>query len=106
MQILLNPIGFVSSPYKTPKQALEVCEKGLMTKTLSRVTIKDEFVKGLKGLEKFSRIFIIYYLHQTQRVGIETSPGPETIKDLPRVDVFASRSQYRPKPSCIKAGKA
>jgi tRNA-Thr(GGU) m(6)t(6)A37 methyltransferase TsaA len=96
MKILLDPIGFVSSPYKTPKQAWEACEKGLETKTLSKITIKDEFIKGLKGLENFSHIFVIYYLHQAERIEMETHPGPETIKDLPIVGVFASRSQYRP----------
>jgi len=32
-------------------------------------------------------------------------PGPPSIKDLPKVGVFASRSQYRPNPIALKLVK-
>jgi len=96
MKISFSPIGYVSSAYKTPQQAWEACEKGLDTKTQSKITIYKKYQNGLKGLSEFSHAFVLYYLHKAKRTEMETYPGPITIKDLPKVGVFASRSQYRP----------
>ncbi|MEM5799606.1 MAG: tRNA (N6-threonylcarbamoyladenosine(37)-N6)-methyltransferase TrmO [Candidatus Aenigmatarchaeota archaeon] len=105
MKIFFTPIGYVSSSYKTPQQAWEACEKGLAIKTISKILINKKYESGLKGIEKFSHIFVIYYLHKAKKIEIETYPGPITIKELPKIGVFASRSQYRPNKIALRLVK-
>ena len=64
--------------------------------TKSSIIINAEFTEGLKGLDKFSHIWVIYHLHNADRIELTTYPGPPSIKNLPKVGVFSSRSQYRP----------
>lgn len=92
----LKPIGYVSSGFHKPKDLAFACEKGLLTKTKSKLIINEEFTAGLEGLEKFSHVWVIYLLHQANKVELKTYPGPPHLKNLSMVGVFASRSQYRP----------
>ena len=96
MDICFEPIGEVESEYENPKDLVFACEKGLRTKTNSKIIINKNFEKGLAGLEEFSHVFVMYFLHQADKIELVTHPGPPTETDLPRVGVFASRSQYRP----------
>ena len=105
MEIVFKPIGFVVSKFKNPKDITLVCEKGIKAKIISKIIIYKEFEKGLKGLEKFSYIFIIYFLNKINTTELLTHPGPLSIKDLPKVGVFASRSQHRPNPVALKLVK-
>ena len=61
-EIVFKPIGFVASKFKNPKDIVFVCEKGIKAKIKSKIIIYKEFEKGLKGLEKFSHIWVIYFL--------------------------------------------
>lgn len=94
--ITLKPIGAVKSDFKNPKDLHFACEKGRLAETQSRIVIGKEFCRGLKGLEKFSNLWVLYHLHKAGRTEMVTHPGPPDIKNLPRVGIFASRSQYRP----------
>jgi len=96
MEIILNSIGKVECDYKEPKELMFACEKGIKTKTDSKIVIKEEYEKGLRGLEEFSHLFVIYHLDQAKRIELITHPGPPSEKNLPKVGIFASRSQYRP----------
>lgn len=105
MEIIFKPIGFVQSKFKNPEDIVFVCEKGTKAKTTSKIIIYKEFEKGLTGLEKFSHIFVIYFLNKINTTELITYPGPPSIKDLPKVGVFASRSQHRPNPIALKLVK-
>ena len=94
--IKLRPIGIVESPFRNPKDLHFACEEGRFTDTESSIVINQEFAKGLKGLDDFSHIWVIYHLHKADQTELSTHPGPPNINDLPIVGVFASRSQYRP----------
>jgi len=67
---------------------------------LSRVKIFPEFCTGLQGLNNFSHIIILYWIHlrdkederRVLRVVPKRHPG------APQVGVFASRSPSRPNP--------
>jgi len=100
--INFKPIGFIISRFKNPKELISLCEKGLKAKTISKIMIKKRYEKGLIGLNKFSHIFIIYFLDKINKAELFTYPGPLTIKKLPKVGVFASRSQYRPNPIALR----
>lgn len=95
-KITLSPIGFTSSEFKNPRDLVFACKKGLETKTISKIIINKEFKEGLNGLDNFSHLFIIYLLNKAKKIELKTHPGPPNQKELPRVGVFASRSQYRP----------
>jgi len=67
---------------------------------LSSIRIFDEFAEGLKGLDTFSHLIILYWFHLR-----EGEEGRSVLKVVPRrhpgapeVGVFASRSPSRPNP--------
>jgi len=94
--ILIDPIGYVESEYEDPNDLAFACEDGLKTKTFSKIVLKKDYITGLKGLEEFSHLFVIYLLDRAKHIEITAYPDPPGIPDLPEVGVFASRSQYRP----------
>lgn len=104
-KIIFKPIGIVVSKFKKPKEVISACEEGLKNKIISKIIIKKKFIKGLKGIESFSHIFVIYLLNKIRKTELITYPGPLSIKNLPRVGVFASRSQYRPNPIALRLVK-
>lgn len=104
-EITFEPIGFITSKFKNPKDIVFVCEKGTKAKITSKIVIYKQFEKGLRGLEKFSHIWVIYFLDKIDTTELITHPGPPSIKDLPKVGVFASRSQYRPSSIALKLVK-
>jgi len=56
-------------------------------------------------LDCFSHIFVIFHLDKVKKTELITHPGPPTIKSLPKVGIFASRSQYRPNPIALRLVK-
>jgi len=97
-----KPIGRIKSDFKKPEETIICCEKGLKADSLSKIIVFDEFKEGLKGIDKCSHIFVLYFLHKIKKQELVTYPGPLSIKDLPSVGVFASRSQYRPNPIALR----
>lgn len=95
-KICFEPIGQVVTKFKNPKDLIFACEKGLQAKNNAKIILDEKYRQGLDGLEKFSHIFVIYFLNQAKKLELITHPGPPSEKDLPKVGVFASRSQYRP----------
>ncbi|MBL7160412.1 MAG: tRNA (N6-threonylcarbamoyladenosine(37)-N6)-methyltransferase TrmO [Candidatus Aenigmarchaeota archaeon] len=103
--ICFEPIGFVSSHFTRPKDLVIACEKGMKTKTSSKIIIEERFASGLEGLEEFSHVFVLYYLDMAERIELKTHPGPPSVKGLPKVGVFASRSQYRPNKIALRLAR-
>jgi tRNA (adenine37-N6)-methyltransferase len=97
----LRAIGRVVSEFKEPEELHFACEKGLNAETESRILVKKEFREGLRGLEEFSHVFVLYWLDKANRVELTTHPGPPSV-ELPRVGLFSSRSQYRPNPIALR----
>lgn len=104
-RICLEPIATVFSPYKNPKDLVFACEQGLNTRTISKILVKEEYAEGLTAIENFSHLFVIFHLDRVDRTELITHPGPATVKGLPRVGIFASRSQYRPNPIALRLVK-
>jgi len=96
MKIGISAIGKVSSQFKSPKELHFACERGRLAETESEIVLDERLSKGLAGIEDFSHIWVIYFLHDANRIEMKTHPGPPEIEGLPKVGVFASRSQYRP----------
>ncbi|HDR53367.1 MAG TPA: tRNA (N6-threonylcarbamoyladenosine(37)-N6)-methyltransferase TrmO [archaeon] len=95
-KVELTSIGRVRSSTTRPADLHTACQQGLTFSGRATIVLKAGLAGGLKGLEDFSHIWVIYSLHRADRTELVTHPGPASIRNLPQVGVFASRSQYRP----------
>ena len=89
-QIIMYPIGIIHSPYKEDKDI--PIQGTFKDKVEAWLELKDEYVNGLKDLNKFSHAIIIYYFHRSHREEIEGRPFLEQNKH----GIFAIRSPHRP----------
>ena len=89
-KIIYQPIGLVHSPFKEPKgtpiQASGA--KGIQGK----IEVFQEFTEGLKDLEGFSHIILIYHLHLIKESRLEVKP----FLDKNTHGIFATRAPGRP----------
>jgi tRNA-Thr(GGU) m(6)t(6)A37 methyltransferase TsaA len=87
----LNPVGLV----KTHAVGDEVRDKS----RLSEIYVNTNFHPALEGIEGFSHVFVLFWLHETTGEERETlKVHPRGRVDMPLVGVFAARSRYRPNP--------
>jgi tRNA (adenine37-N6)-methyltransferase len=90
--IAYRPIGVIRSghtkPEETPIQPVysEGCE--------GRAEVLPEFAAGLRDLEGFSHIYLIYHMHESDRAELVVKPF---LQDVER-GVFATRAPCRPNP--------
>ncbi len=92
MRICFEPIGYVEKglPPKTSGEKKRETRYTLECK----IRIYDEFLDGLNGLEEYSHIYVIYYMHQETRNKLLVKPWGE--EDLPEVGIFSTRFPPRP----------
>jgi len=65
----------------------------------SKVVIAAQLVEALDGIDGFSHVLIIFYLHKVDKDRRSLlKVHPENKEDLPLVGVFATRSPVRPNP--------
>jgi len=92
MSIAYAPIGVIHSahtePEKTPIQPVysEGCE--------GRAEVFPEFAAGLRDVEGFSHIYLVYHMHKTGPARLTVKPF---LQDVER-GVFATRAPCRPNP--------
>ena len=91
MNISMQPIGFIYSPFteksETPIQAVR-------SQALGRVEVNLEFSEGLKDIEGFSHIILLYVFHESNGYELRIKPY---LDDQLR-GLFATRYPYRPNP--------
>jgi len=87
----LKPIGIIHSSYKNTGAAPY---PGYKSEEISRIEIFKEFEEGLKDIEGFSHIIVIFWFHKSQgyHLLIKT-PWDDVLHGL-----FATRSPHRPCP--------
>lgn len=86
----MHPIGIIHSPYNESK---DIPIQGRFKDDVEAwVELDGDYVKGLKDLDKFSHAILLYYLHKSNREGIEGKPFLED--DVH--GIFAIRSPHRP----------
>jgi tRNA-Thr(GGU) m(6)t(6)A37 methyltransferase TsaA len=93
-QIKLSPIGHVRSPERLPR-------KGGFEEVVAEIVLNEDLVDGLKGLDDFSHIEVIYYMHLPPADGDARRAkmlvgNPMGLTELPEVGVFSLRSPHRP----------
>jgi len=89
MEFILHPIGIIRSPFiekrDTPIQPPRSSARG-------SVEVYPEFVDGLRDLEDFSHIILIYYFHQSSGYTLSVKP----FLDTQERGLFATRYPARP----------
>ena len=90
--VSLKPIGFVSSPY-TDKAAIP---KGLGAQHKAKGVLRmlPEFEPGLKDIEGFSHLIVIWLFDRSEKFELLGTPPSD---NRPH-GVFATRSPFRPNP--------
>ena len=92
MEINLKPIGFVKNTVTEPKR--DDCQS-----VISEIIINEDFKEALSGIDGFSHIVVIYWMHKTPKSERSvTKVHPKRNQNLPLVGVFATRSPARPNP--------
>lgn len=90
MQIIMNPIGVIHSPYKKAK---DMPIQGIFKPNFRAwIELYDEYSDGLMDLEGFSHAILLYYFHKTIKEQVQDSPFLENN----RHGIFAIRSPHRP----------
>ena len=88
----LKPIGMIHTPFSTP-EGMPVQPAGAEG-AKGRVEVFEEFREGLKDLDGFSHIFLIYFFHKSSGFKLSVIPFMDTV---PR-GLFATRAPKRPNP--------
>jgi len=92
MDIIYHPIGIIHSPFKD-LEGMPIQPTG-ETSAPGTIEIYPEYAQGLKDLEGFSFIILLYHFHQVSRSSLMVTPflGSEGR------GVFATRAPTRPNP--------
>jgi tRNA-Thr(GGU) m(6)t(6)A37 methyltransferase TsaA len=92
MDVIYHPIGIIHSPFKD-LEGMPIQPTG-ETSAPGTIEIYPEYAQGLKDLEGFSFIILLYHLHQVSRSSLIVTPflGSETR------GIFATRAPTRPNP--------
>jgi len=92
MDVTFHPIGVIHSPFK------ELAEMPIQPRGESSapgtIEIYPQFSAGLKDLEGFSHIILLFYLHKVSNMQLTVIPF---LDSEPR-GVFATRAPVRPNP--------
>jgi len=89
-EIKLKPIGIIHTPYKKP-EGMPIqgkFEKGVT----GQIEIFSEYQQGLKDIEGFSHLILIYYFDRAKEVKLIGKPFLEDQEH----GIFAIRSPHRP----------
>jgi tRNA-Thr(GGU) m(6)t(6)A37 methyltransferase TsaA len=92
--MVVKPIGIVRNKIKKTLKP-EFDWRGI----ISQIVVDTSLSEALDGLEGYSHIIVLYWLHRATDTGkMVLKVHPKGNKELPLVGLFASRSPYRPNP--------
>mgnify|MGYP001056637982 CR=1 FL=1 len=87
----LKPIGIIHSPYMDRGEAPR---QGCGREEICQVEVFKEFEEGLKDIERFSHIILIYWFHKSRGYSLTVTPSWDTKPH----GLFTTRSPDRPCP--------
>ncbi|MEK9173407.1 MAG: tRNA (N6-threonylcarbamoyladenosine(37)-N6)-methyltransferase TrmO [Patescibacteria group bacterium] len=96
MEITLKTIGFARNQ--------ETDHFGGWGKVVTDLVIKDEYRDALTGLEDYSHVFVIYWMHNVKTCDIRHVPQGK-VGAVPEVGIFACRCPQRPNPIGLSLAK-
>ena len=91
--ITLQPIGVVHSDFKEPTSA-----RLDLKKIRASIEINPDLTKALEGLEGFSHIIVLYWLHRAVFDKNNLKTYPMGNQNVPLQGLFAVRTPKRPNP--------
>jgi tRNA-Thr(GGU) m(6)t(6)A37 methyltransferase TsaA len=91
MTVCLEPIGTLKNDFSV------AIPQGWESRR-AQVVVDERWLPALDGVEEFSHLIILFWLHRIPREGIELTTHPQGRQDLPSVGIFATRTPYRPNP--------
>ncbi len=90
-KIELKPIGFVKTK-GIGRENKEVSK-------VSEIILRDDLAEALEGIEDFSHLFVIFWMHKISNEDIKTMKvHPRGRTDIPLQGAFATRTPNRPNP--------
>jgi len=92
MKIVFQPIGVIHSPFTEPK-GMPIQAAGAAG-IMGTAEVFEEFHPGLKDLEGFSHIILLYHFHRSQGYSLQIVP----FMDSQVRGLFATRAPKRPNP--------
>lgn len=92
MKMSYQPIGVIHSPFKGV-EGMPIQPTGA-SKIQGTVKVFSQFADGLKDLEGFSHVILLYHFHQVKNTQLIVTPF---LDSQPR-GVFATRAPKRPNP--------
>ena len=90
-RVVLEPIGWVRNSITTSQEVV-------WEETESQVVIEERFSDALEGLEEFSHVIVLFWLHRKKQEPPPLKIRPEMTEDMPLVGVLATRAPVRPNP--------
>lgn len=91
-QITYATLGLIQTPFQDPAGA--PIQPARARQAAGRVVIEAAYAPGLKDLDGFSHIILLYHFHQSKGFALEVVPF---LDDKPR-GLFATRAPRRPNP--------
>ncbi|HDR50734.1 MAG TPA: tRNA (N6-threonylcarbamoyladenosine(37)-N6)-methyltransferase TrmO [Mariniphaga anaerophila] len=91
-EIKYKPIGIIHSPFKDPKGTPIQPAAGKNAEGI--IELFPEFVEGLKDLDGFSHLFLLYHFHLIGEAKLKVKP----FMDDNEHGIFAIRGPARPNP--------
>ena len=91
MEFVMHPIGVIHSPY-TDKSQTPI--QSTRSQTVGEVAIFPEFVDGLKDIDGFSHLILLYAFHCSTGYNLRVKP----FLDNQLRGLFATRHPCRPNP--------
>jgi len=92
MVVVFDPVGVIHTPYKKPAEM--PFQGALAPETEGRVVVYPRFSEGLKDIEGFSHLILIYYFHMVDNYTLISRPYNN---NKPR-GIFSIRGPRRPNP--------
>ena len=87
----LKPIGIIHSPHRNIRVAPY---QGYRSEEISQIEVFEDFEEGLKDIEGFSHIVVIFWFHKSEGFHLLVkTPWDDVLHGL-----FATRSPHRPCP--------
>ena len=88
--IVLEPIGVVKNSVRNKKDIS-------WGEDTSTIVLNEEYGMGLKGLEDFSHVIVLYHLDKANYDSQKhLQRRPQNREDMPLVGIFSQRSKDRP----------
>jgi tRNA-Thr(GGU) m(6)t(6)A37 methyltransferase TsaA len=89
-EVVLVPIGVVRSPLSEKSENIPF--QSFSSEVEGTIELEEEYEAGLDGIEGFSHLTIIYYLHKNRKSKIRTVP----LLEKEERGIFGTRSPSRP----------